>query len=268
MTGDLRETSRALAFLATHPGEALDRMRSKADAYADSRRQPLTSVHYEQTERFEARLHEQLGVSVPCEASAEFDETWTRIETSLADDRSFVGEWVHDSDPALGRTVWCLARHLRPRNVIETGVARGITSRILLEALEANDAGHLWSVDLPRLRSRWHDQTAAAVPGTLRSRWTYLRGSSRRRLPKLVASIGELDMFIHDSAHTEANMRFEFETAWPALRQGGVLVSHDAGMNEAFATFAEAQGAEALLTQHDDETSGLVGVLVKGADHV
>ena len=38
-------------------------------------------------------------------------------------------------------------------------------------------------------------------------------------------------------------------------------------MNEAFATFAEAQGAEALLTQHDDETSGLVGVLVKGADH-
>jgi predicted O-methyltransferase YrrM len=267
MTNDLRETSRALAFLARHPGEAVDRMRSKAEAFADGRGQPSASVEYEATENFEARLHEQLGVPFPCGAAAEFGEMWTTLEASLADDRSFVGEWIHDSDPGLGRTAWCLVRHLRPRNVIETGVARGITSRILLEAMEVNAAGHLWSVDLPRLRSQWHDQTAAAVPGSLRTRWTYVRGSSRRRLPELVTAIGELDVFIHDSAHTETNMRFEFETAWPALRPSGVLVSHDVGMNGAFAAFAEATAAEPLLSQHDQD-SGLVGVLVKGAGHV
>jgi hypothetical protein len=44
-------------------------------------------------------------------------------------------------------------------------------------------------------------------------------------------------------------------------------VSHDAGMNDAFAAFAAATGAEPLLSQHDKD-SGLVGVLVKGSAHV
>ena len=267
MTSSFRDTTRALAYLAGHPGEAVDRVRSKAEAASDDRRQPSASVVYEPTKDFEVRLHEQLGEPFPCRASAEFDETWAGLEVSFADDRSFVGEWAHDSDPGLARAVWCLVRHLRPRNVVETGVARGITSRVLLEALERNGEGLLWSVDLPLLRSRWHDQTGAAVPESLRARWTYVRGSSRRRLPKLLSTLGEIDVFIHDSAHTESNMRFEFETAWPALRAGGALVSHDAGMNGAFAAFADATGAEPLLSQHDKD-SGLVGVLVKGAGHV
>jgi hypothetical protein len=267
MTNSLRDTTRALAFLAGHPGEAVDRVRSKAEVFSDERRQPSVSVAYEPTQDFEARLHTQLGEPYPCRASAEFDETWAGLEVSFADDSSFVGEWIHDSDPGLARTVWCLVRHLRPRNVVETGVARGITSRVLLEALEKNGEGLLWSVDLPLLRSRWHAQTGAAVPESLRTRWTYLRGSSRRRLPKLLSTLGAIDVFVHDSAHTEANMRFEFETAWPALRDGGALVSHDAGMNDAFAAFADAAGAEPLLSRYD-ESSGLVGVLVKGAGHV
>jgi len=33
--------------------------------------------------------------------------------------------------------------------VIETGVARGMTSRVILEAMTVNNSGHLWRVDLP-----------------------------------------------------------------------------------------------------------------------
>jgi cephalosporin hydroxylase len=39
--------------------------------------------------------------------------------------------------------------HSRPDVVIETGVAHGVTSRIVQEALNRNGSGHLWSVDLP-----------------------------------------------------------------------------------------------------------------------
>jgi predicted O-methyltransferase YrrM len=267
VTSSFHDTTRALAYLARNPGEAVDRLRSKADAFSDQRRHPSTTVTYEPTPDFEARLHEQLSEPLPCPASVEFDQMWARLETSLADAHSFVGEWLCDSDPRLARTVWCLVRHLRPRRVVETGVARGITSRILLEALEANGAGSLWSIDLPVLRSQWYKQTGAVVPESLRHRWTYVRGSSRRRLPKLLSTLGEIDLFIHDSAHTETNMRFEFKTAWPALRDGGALVSHDVGMSDAFAALGDATGAEPLLSRHDED-SGLVGVLVKGAGHV
>lgn len=38
--------------------------------------------------------------------------------------------------------------HTRPEVVIETGVAHGVSTRIVLEALTQNDLGHLWSIDL------------------------------------------------------------------------------------------------------------------------
>jgi len=41
-------------------------------------------------------------------------------------------------------------------------------------------------------------------PTRLRPRWTYLRGSSRRRLPSLVRELEGIDPLIHDSMHTPA----------------------------------------------------------------
>jgi predicted O-methyltransferase YrrM len=256
----VHDTARALAFLAGHPGEAIDRLRSKLEHARD--RSDRRSAEYEAAPDSDRRLHELIGQPLPCPAAGEFDAVWSNVEQSLATSSSFVGEWVHDADPGLARLAWCVVRHLRPQKIVETGVARGITSRILLEALERNGEGRLWSVDLPMLRSRWHEQTAAAVPADRRSGWTYVRGSSRRRLPRLLSELGEIDLFIHDSAHTESNMRYEFETAWPALRSGGVLLSHDITMNAAFADFGAAAPAEPLFARYAD-SRGLVGVLVK-----
>jgi len=254
------ETSRALAFLATHPAEALDRLLSKVEHARD--RRVRRSAVYEATPDSERRLHQLIGAPFPCSAADEFEAVWGGLAESLAASSSFVGEWIHDADPGLTRIAWCVVRHLQPAKIVETGVARGITSRILLEALERSGGGRLWSVDLPLLRSRWHDQTAAAVPSDRRARWTYVRGSSRRRLPNLLAELGAIDLFLHDSAHTEANMRYEFETGWAALRSGGVLLSHDITMNAAFSDFAAAVPAEPLFAQYD-ESRGMVGVLVK-----
>jgi len=256
----VQDTARAIAYLAAHPGEAIDRFRSKIEHSRDP--QERRSADYSPSLDGERRLHELLDTPVPCPAAEEFEAVWSNLEQSLAGSSSYVGEWVHDADPGMGRIVWCVVRHLRPEKVVETGVARGITSRILLDALDRNGTGGLWSVDLPMLRSRWHEQTAAAVPLDRRSRWTYVRGSSRRRLAGLLADLGEIDLFIHDSAHTQSNMRYEFETAWPALRSGGVLVSHDITMNAAFHDFAAAAPGEPLFVRYPDGR-GLVGVLVK-----
>jgi hypothetical protein len=116
--------------------------------------------------------------------------------------------------------------------VVETGVARGITTRFILEALEASGEGHLWSIDRPPPgRPEVLARVGSAVPGDLRSRWSYVRGSSRRRLPALLATVGRIDLFIHDSRHTERNLLFELERARPAVREGGFLAVDDADLN-------------------------------------
>jgi hypothetical protein len=48
-----------------------------------------------------------------------------------------------------------------------------------------------------------------AVSDACRTRWSYLESSSDQRLPPLVAQIGHVEVFIHDSLHTARNTMFE-----------------------------------------------------------
>jgi hypothetical protein len=70
----------------------------------------------------------------------------------------------NDGDPAFLQAIWRLIRRLNAAKVVETGVAHGVTSRIILEAL--NGRGHPWSIDLP---PAWapgvHGEIGAAVGG-------------------------------------------------------------------------------------------------------
>lgn len=41
------------------------------------------------------------------------------------------------------------------------------------------------------------------------------------------AELGKIDLFIHDSLHSEHNVRFEMDLAWSALPPGGAIVVDD-----------------------------------------
>jgi hypothetical protein len=112
-------------------------------------------------------------------------------------------------------------------------VAHGMTSRFILEALERNAAGSLWSVDLQPVNPETRQEVGIAVrqPGVKQGRWNYIAGTSRRRLPRLLERLGRVDLFIHDSMHTNRNVMFELETAWDYLQPGGVIVVDDIDAN-------------------------------------
>jgi hypothetical protein len=178
-----------------------------------------------------------------------------------------------DGEPGMVRAIWCLVHHLRPDRVVETGVARGITSRFVLEALTSVGRGHLWSVDLPPPRAREiHEQIGIAVPPSLRSTWTYVPGSSRRRLPGLLDEVGEIDLFIHDSRHSQRNLLFELGQAWGSLRPSGIAVADDVDLNCGFHIFASSHGeAPALVCEAEplepdigrQNDRGVFGIVMK-----
>ena len=177
--------------------------------------------------------------------------------------RGAFGGW-DDGDGRLVETAWCLARHLRPKRSVETGVARGLTTRALLEALERNGHGHLWSIDLPPLlESNLSEETAAAVPQSLYERWTLLPGSSRRVLPGLVADLGPIDLFVHDSMHTARNVSFELEHVWRALVPGGAMLIDDVEKNVATSRFLEAHPNTPAAIFASDDGKVLIACLIK-----
>ena len=199
---------------------------------------------YESDDNWEKQLHESLGVPWPCKEAAEFWALWPEVIRELEakgirpGPESFQA-W-NDGDAGLVRAIWCLIRHMRPKKIVETGVAHGVTSRCILEALARNGDGHLWSIDLPPLESHWRKQVAAAVGDRHADRWSYIEGSSRRRLPELLSRLGKIDLFVHDSLHSERNVRFELDRAWVASGPNAALVVDDVDANWGFRSFTQA----------------------------
>lgn len=221
------------------------------DTYVAERERRRPQCPYEPDLRWEQQLHEALGVPWPCDEALEFLEVWHQVISELeakgirAGPESF--QWWNDGDAGLVRAIWCLTRHLRPQNVVETGVAHGVTSRFILEALKRNGNGHLWSIDLPPLDRSWRQQIGAAVGHGHSDRWTYIKGSSRRRLPVLLHNLGQIDLFIHDSLHSERNVRFELDRAWPTLGPKGALVVDDVDANWGFRSFTQTVPGQVCL---------------------
>ena len=246
------------------PAEGFDRIRVRAQrALARDR---STAPPYLPHPQWQRALHDSLGLAWPCPAHAEFEPLWEEITEYVRAQgvtlgRGAYGGW-DDADPALARAVWCLTTHLRPARIVETGVARGITSRVILEALARNGSGHLWSIDRPAPDPVLHSQIAIAVPDHRRGPWTYVEGTSRRRLPPLLRQLGGVDLFVHDSSHTERNLRFELAEAWSALADGAI-VADDINLNTAFTSFGRAHPESARLVAEADDASALIGIALK-----
>jgi hypothetical protein len=207
-------------------------------------------------------LHGLLGAPWPCPEAEQVRPLLTKIGELLAEKGLGTGRhtygWYSDADLELCTAQWCAVLHLKPSAVIETGVAHGVSSRVMLEAMAKNDKGHLYSIDLPHpLRHELHDTTGAAVTEALRPRWTYLEGESRRRLPPLVRELGKVELFIHDSLHTAKNTLFEMEQAASAMGPGGVMLIDDIRSHDGFAVFGQRHPEyDTLLCSTADRQAG------------
>jgi hypothetical protein len=224
---------------------------------------------YEPATDWEAHLHCWVGAPWPCPECAKLDSMLHDIESELEARGLQFGRQTYgkysDAESSLSRAAWCTVLHQRPAVVIETGVAKGVTSRIVLEALNRNDRGHLWSIDLPHLfEKNLHVQTGVAVPDSCRKRWTYIEGSSRRRLPSLLRSVAQVDLFIHDSLHTARNTRFEMEQTLKFLAPGGIMIVDDISTHQAFFNFAkDFPELETLVCPHSDRAESYLGLVHK-----
>jgi predicted O-methyltransferase YrrM len=142
---------------------------------------------------------------------------------------------------AFPESLYVLVRLTKPKIILETGVSAGVSSAYLLQALDDNNDGKLYSIDYPNyaiIEAKPVSQTGFAVPTCLKNRWSLLEGKSIDVLPTLNRNLDGIDIFIHDSEHSYENMKFEYEEVWDNINYGGLLISHDINDNKAFREFA------------------------------
>lgn len=136
--------------------------------------------------------------------------------------------------------MYVICRTTKPEIVVETGVANGVSSYCILQALEKNGRGRLYSIDLPvdNLLPP-NKETGWLVPSYLQRRWMLKIGPTSQLLPPLLDELGQVNLFLHDSEHTYMNMMFEFDAVWPHVWEGGLILSDNVYDNSAFRDFCK-----------------------------
>jgi hypothetical protein len=155
--------------------------------------------------------------------------------------------------------LFALVRLSRPQNLIESGVASGVSSTFLLLGIKANSAGTLHSIDFPVFRkgSRGNQSWAIpqgmssgwAVPTKLRSRWDLRQGRSEDLLRPLLEEIGTLDLYCHDSPVGIRHFEFEMESIRKHLKPGSLVVADNTD-KKVFDETARSLGAEAYYRRN------------------
>lgn len=155
-------------------------------------------------------------------------------------------------------TLYVVARLTRPSVIVETGVASGKSSALLLLALEHNGLGRMVSIDLPNSPGAALADGACThtgdfpvgwlVPDHLRHRWDLRLGDAAVLLPQVVEQVGEVDLFFHDSLHTYDHVLFELTTVAPRLRPPATILVDNVDVAQgAFERFVEDRRLEGVL---------------------
>lgn len=239
LTLRLKHAPDAVRLLARNPGW----LKEYARTIRDQRR----------TER-EATVHDAVRVPLVSEAEAvaqvlhieesEYTAAVAALYKPEPPDAGAMSDWNARED--LQNVIGAVVAITKPEVVVETGVAQGMTSAVILGAMERTGSGHLHSIDLPALQTKADEFVGRAVPERLRGRWTLELGPSRQLLPAMTERVAPIDVFLHDADHSHAGQLGEYRTVWPHLRSGGVLVSDDV-RGPAFVEFATEVGAQPHL---------------------
>ena len=149
--------------------------------------------------------------------------------------------------------IYVLIRHLKPHEVLETGVYYGGNTAFALLAINRNKVGKLVSIDYPDYtirhsgldsfrhslvgESELYDPTMRPgfmIPEYLKINWELIEGDSLKVIPSRKE---KFDMYIHDSDHSMKFLTLELAAAWETLSKNALILVDDIDWSNAFYAF-------------------------------
>jgi hypothetical protein len=142
--------------------------------------------------------------------------------------------WRADINPLYGRRIgwYAIARSIRPRIVVETGVDKGLGSCVLTAALARNSEegypGYYYGTDI--------DPNAGyLLAGKYKQYGEVLYGDSVQSLRKLEETV---DLFVNDSDHSADYETSEYEVIRSKLSEQAVILGDNSHYTDRLLSFA------------------------------
>ena len=140
--------------------------------------------------------------------------------------------------------LYAIVRMTCPSTVLETGVANGHSTLLILNALGRNaDSPALHSVDVspkvgqlinPAERTHWHLHLLSL-------------DALKKGFNDVVAALPSIDLMLQDSDHSYRWAELELKTALPTMAPTGILICDDANLTFAVIDFCRAHNLRPIL---------------------
>ena len=150
------------------------------------------------------------------ENAEDYDQFFSKIDTNLWSESKNVSKMINDQSKKilenikfdLGgggsiEVVYFLTRFIKPKNIIETGVAAGFTSYAFFEAIKKNNKGNLYSSDFPYFRLPNPEQfIGIIVPNHFKLNWNLFIKGDENNILEIKKKISSVDLIHYDSDKT------------------------------------------------------------------
>lgn len=151
-----------------------------------------------------------------------------------------------------------LVIYLKPKNILETGVAFGWSTLIFL--LSKKKISKLTSIDLSYPTSSSDKYVAMALPSNLKNKLTLIRGIDYDYLNVLVRKKKFFDFIHYDSDKSYIGRKKNYLLIWKILKKNGCFISDDISDNAAFYEFINSNKVKYYILK---EGSKYVGIAFK-----
>jgi predicted O-methyltransferase YrrM len=178
---------------------------------------------------------------IPKEAHQYFSAARSLFKETLINQSSITSKrW--NAEENLFVLLYSLVRSNKSKFVVETGVANGITTNAIMNALQqASKDGELHSFDvLPEARN------AYSGPGN----WNFHllpAKNTARKIKGIVSKFSKVDIWVHDSDHGYRWQKFEYLLALASLSDNGILISDDIDASSAWGELAKTHFRKSFI---------------------
>lgn len=169
---------------------------------------------------------------LPKQMSSYLPASKTLFKKTIANQKQITNaRW--NAEQNLFSLLYSLVCAKNPNLVVETGVANGISTNAIMNALEhSKNSGALHSFDVL-------SETSKAYKGNGNWQFHLLSAvKTHTHLKNKIQSLPKLDIWLHDSNHGYRWQKFEYLLAMRSLKKGGLLISDDIDASPAWAELA------------------------------
>lgn len=159
--------------------------------------------------------------------------------------------------------LYFLIRKYKPSVVIETGVAAGWSSLSILQAMEKNNKGNLYSSDFPYFRLKNPKKYIGYLVknSKLKSRWNLNTQGDARALPIFLNLIKnkKIDLFHYDSDKSYSGRSFAYNILKKNFTNKSIIIYDDIQDNLHFRDFVNKNSLKFKVLEFEKKFVGIIG---------